>query len=254
MGQNKVKDSKDQVQSTSKGNDNIAVLSAELAEKALKMSTDEGIDLKEALERVLKTRPSVVRPQIENRVEWISSLDNLEELRRAIKIAHAKKSKAKTAGNDVAIARYENEIKAGQDRYNELVAAINTSADPLKAAIENGESVSGVIQMVLQKYEEFLKPELENLADELNLMKKTLKLRIRKASKETPKSILKELEALGPEYLKNYTTRLNNGDQRISTINRRYNLRQDLMVELAETQEKAAKAASRKKEKVAGAK
>ncbi len=202
---------------------------SKIAAEQLKALMDQGLDLSKALEKVLPTAVSQVnkavgrRPVIEDRETWIRSLDNIQELRNAIKVAFAKRSKSQN--NPVSYERYTREIKAGQARLNELIADIQTSQDPLKRAIELGERISGVTQYLLEALEKEVEAELTTFAG--NLSKKALRTRANEQSHEPNKRILDRLEKLGKEYVDYYQER-SKRDIRVQTINRKFNLIDEL--------------------------
>jgi hypothetical protein len=76
----------------------------------------DGKSMAEALQAVLPK--STGRAGIDH-VALINSMNNLEELRKAKKTAHAKKSKSKDKPE--AAARYQLEIDAATARINELI-------------------------------------------------------------------------------------------------------------------------------------
>lgn len=157
-----------------------------MASKIQELLTN-GMSLEQALADVMKHNPA---PKIVDRVTWISELNNLQELRTAIKIAFAKKSKSK--GNPEAIARYEKEIKAGQAKLNELLAQVNGDYEK---ALELGESIEGAAHIFLQKLADSVNERLDKID---NISKAELKRQIQKMNimfpSKTPENIKSILE------------------------------------------------------------
>lgn len=167
------------------------------------------------------TTGSGSRTVIANRVEWMGTLNNIAELRKAIKIAFAKKSKAKDKPD--TFKKYEAEIKAGQTRLNGLLAEVNQAKDPIAKAVELGEEPTGVVQLVLDHYEGIIDKELKELKDSKKLTDKGLKDLVNNMTRDIPEEIKVRLESLGEEYLEVYNSRANRGDQRVLTVNKRLN-------------------------------
>jgi hypothetical protein len=198
-----------------------------------------GMSMEEALQKVLdENKPAAGSPRVqmtaEQRVEWIASLNNIAELRKAIKTAFAKKSKARE--NAETKARYEKEIKAGQARLNELIALINASDDPIAKAIELGEDTSGVIQKVLETYEKGLDEKLKKIQEIKGITNKSLKEEFNSVGATTPAVISVKLSGLGAAYLGAYTKRAEAGDQRVLTLNKRLNYLAKVTAEVTESQ------------------
>jgi hypothetical protein len=204
--------------------------SVEMSKKVTEL-VQSGMSMEEALQKILEeampaktTGASRIQMTGSERVNWISSLSNLEELKKAIKVAFAKKSKAKSADKPETIARYEEEIEAGKARLNELIAEINKSADPIATALKYGESVSGIIQLILDNKEAGLDDKMSVIQSNLKKTNKEFKDMVNATPTETPASVLAKLGELGPEYIKLYEERATKGDQRILTLNKRLNL------------------------------
>lgn len=88
-------------------------------------------------------------------VAYLDKLQNIPEVRRVKKIAYAKISKSK--GKEDAIARYKLEIEKADEVLNELLADVNSAAEPWKRAMELGESADGAFNYYLASYT----PEVE---------------------------------------------------------------------------------------------
>lgn len=180
--------------------------------------------MQEALEAAAQKAPK--RPTIANRVEWISGLSNLAELEKAIRIAYAKKSKAK--GNEVTVAKYEEEIRAGQARKNELLAEINQAEDRVSKAIELGMDPSKLLQDVLADMEDEVAASIADLAAAKNVSKKALKEIMTEQATGIHPDIASRLGDLGQDFLDRYEERKGNGDQRVISLNKKYWTRDQL--------------------------
>lgn len=180
--------------------------------------------MQEALEAAAQ-KPAK-RPTIANRVEWIGQLANLAELEKAIRIAYAKKSKAK--GKEETVAKYEAEIKAGQARKNELLAEINQAEDRVSKAIELGMDPSKLLQDVLADMEDEIAAAIADLAAAKNVSKKALKDIMTNQATGIHPDIAERLGDLGQDFLDRYEERRENGDQRVISLNKKYWTRDQL--------------------------
>lgn len=176
-----------------------------------------GLSLEDALAKVLSEQPTTNR--IVDRVVWIRSLGNISELRNAIKIAFAKKSKSKDS--PAALARYELEIKAGQDRLNELLADVNNCEHRCIRALELGESLEGVTQFWLEDMEARVNRAIEDKILEKRLQRSAVRKSIGTQSSATPDDLKANLESHHPEMLPIYENRLKRNDQRVATLNKK---------------------------------
>ena len=163
------------------------------------------------------------RVAISNRMEWISSLQRIDELRRAIKIAFAKKAKSKDKPD--TIAKYQKEIDAGRARFNKLMSQVNKATLPHMKALELGEDLSGVLQRYLEYKEKGLEDRVKVTTSGLSASSR--KNLLGQALVSTPWEVRSELLELGDAYLKSYEGRATKGDQRIITLNRRMNFLAD---------------------------
>lgn len=217
----------------------------------LKAKVEAGeMTMEAALEAAAQKAPK--RPTIANRVEWISQLTNLAELEKAIRIAYAKKSKAK--GKEETVAKYEEEIRAGQARKNDLLAEINQAEDRVAKAIELGMDPSKLLQDVLADMEEEIAVAIADLAAAKNVTKKALKDIMSAQATGLHPLIIERLGELGPDFLERYEERKDNGDQRVLSLNKKYWTRDQLEEMQAVTEEKEAeepKTAKGKKGKAA---
>ena len=211
----------------------------------LKAKVEAGeMTMEEALEAAAQ-KPAK-RPTIANRVEWISGLTNLAELEKAIRIAYAKKSKAK--GKPETIEKYEAEIKAGQDRKNELLLEINQAEDRVAKAIELGMDPSKLLQDVLADMEDEVAVAIADLAEAKGITKKALKDIMTTQATGIHPDIAERLGDLGQDFLDRYEERKGNGDQRVISLNKKYWTR-DQLEEMQVTEESKVEEAPVKKEK-----
>lgn len=204
------------------------MMSPEEMTKRVEELVQEGMSMAEALQKVIgENTPAPAAPSTriqmtaDGRVSWISSLSNIADLKKAVKIAFAKKSKSKD--KPASVARYEDEIKAGQARLNELIALINTAEDPIAKAIELGDEESGIVQRILGVFEAGLDDKLSKIQAAKKLTNKQIKDEVNSTSDAVPVSIVVKLGELGPKYLEIYEGRGKRGDQRIITLNKRLN-------------------------------
>lgn len=184
-----------------------------------------GMNLTEALTQVQSEMPKPVakatgtRSVIPDRVSWIQELTRIDELRKAIKVAFAKKSKAKDKPDTEA--KYQKEIDAGRGRLNELLAEVNMSETPWLKALELGDDVSGVLQLYLIHKETGLEEDVKALTPDMKVTVRKELLANQLTS--TPWSVRADLLELGDEFLAQYEARAAKGDQRVLTISKRLN-------------------------------
>lgn len=184
----------------------------------------EGLELDAAINKAVEetaTKGSRVQMTPEARQAYLGEMTNLPNLKKAIKVAFAKKSKA--GENVELVSRYKEEIKAGQDRLNVIIADINNSSDPIAKAIEYGDEPTGIIQLILAMSEKGLDDQMSEAQKLLDVSNKELKLLTNKASSGIPNVIGEKLIKLGESYLKEYELRLSRNDQRVISLNRRLN-------------------------------
>lgn len=187
--------------------------SKQIAERVLEL-TASGMELQEALETALE-EIVVSQSVITDRVAWIKTLTNISDVRKAIKSAHGKKSKAKAEDKK---AKYELEIKAGYARLNELIAQAEESESPIKALLEMGETKSSVLQQWLRTREAVVAQQIKDLAG-TNKSKKAL---INKQDPSTPETIKAELAQYG--LLELWEERVSRNDLGVITLNRKVRL------------------------------
>lgn len=179
----------------------------------------EGMDMTEAIEKVLRENMPVTG---ENRLEYIKGLDNLELLEKFKKRAHARKSKMKN--NAAAVIRYQAEIDAAAARMEHIRAKISESPSTLQELIKMGAKRSTVIQTWLSNKEKELEPKLKVFKESKKLTNKELKVLQHKQAKELPAVYKKELEDLGQAYLEEVVDRLGRGDQRVIALIQKRNI------------------------------
>lgn len=196
-----------------KRKDDSRMRSKQIAERVLEL-TASGMELQEALETALE-EIVVSQSVITDRVAWIKTLTNISDVRKAIKSAHGKKSKAKTEDKK---AKYELEVKAGYARLNELIAQAEESESPIKALLEMGETKSSVLQQWLRTREAVVAQQIKDLAG-TNKSKKAL---INKQDPSTPETIKAELAQYG--LLDLWEERVSRNDLGVITLNRKVRL------------------------------
>jgi hypothetical protein len=194
----------------------------DMSKKIKELMEKEGKSLEEALAIVMKG--VVPSNKIVDRVAHIRGLSNLVELRNATKIAFAKKSKSKD--NPEAVKRYELEIKAGQDRLNELLAEIDQHEHRCLRALELGESPEGAVQLWLEDMEARTNRALEDYIVETRSSRASIRRAIGDQKTETPESLIENLNSHDARLLPIYENRLSRGDQRVATLNRKIRLKE----------------------------
>ena len=190
-------------ETTSKTPDTAAI---ELFKQALA----EGKTTEEALQMVVASAVKKVPTARKDNLAYIASLRNIPEVRRVKKIAYAKVSKSKERPE--AVARYQEEIKAADEKLNELLSEVNQAKEPWKKAMELGEDAKGAFQYFLTPY----KDEIDKAVDKAAA--KMTKAEVKAALLAIKPIIPDEL----PELFKPVATeRLNNGDMMLLTIFRK---------------------------------
>lgn len=195
-----------------------------VAERISKMMA-EGKTLEEALQVIQTEEAAKSTTKVVDRVAWITEIDNISELRNAIKIAFAKKSKSKDKPE--AFARYEKEIKSGQAKLNELLALISKETEGVRwlKALELGESLDGAIQWFIQDRENIVNEQLEELLKGVSKAEQHRK--IVAMSTETPESFKERLSNVDGA-LDAFERRAVSGDQRVVTLIKKVNLEESL--------------------------
>lgn len=192
--------------------------------KAIENLTTQGLSLEEAINQVLAESNMTVAPVgsriVVDRVAHINSLTSLKDLRGAVKSAYGKKSKA--AGKEPQASRYQNEIKVGQARINELLAVIAVS-DP-QTAKELGAEPSDLLKLYLDRKGPEIDATLIQLKADNNWSNKDLKLLTNKESADPTTGINEELFGISVEVMDLYYDRGRRGDQLVQTLNRKAHL------------------------------
>ena len=197
-------------------------ITVEMMAQLNKLVQEDKMTLEEALQKVWaeaftasqKSQAMVSRsgqPKKDN-IAYIQSLTDLPEVRRVKKVAYAKKSKSKN--NPEAVARYEQEIKAAEDKLNELLALVNSAETPWLKAKELGEPVEGQFNYFLLPYEEKLNDQVDAIAAKRKLTKAQVKAALLAIKPEVPEDIPEELKAA-------MQTRIDNKDMRVVTVARK---------------------------------
>lgn len=158
-----------------------------------------------------------VRLNPEARLKHISEMDNLQDLRSALRSSYSKRNKSLTEEQD---ERYGEEIVAIQRRTAELEKRIKEAKDPLVEAIKVGETVDGVVQRLLNEYMD-IHLRYKKWLHWIHMTQKQAKPLLEKLSvTDTPKEVSERLSELGHEYLAAYEARAAQGDRRVQAINR----------------------------------
>lgn len=204
-----------------------------------------GLSLEVALAEVMKENTS---PKVTDRITWIADIDSISEVRKAIKIAFAKKSKTKSgSGNATTMARYQSEIHAGQEKLNTLLSDVNTAETPWMRAYQLGADAKEFTNFYVIDTEKAVNEALDLLTkDKTNAATKTL-------VHEQPTTLPNDL----PELVKaTIAERLKNLDMRIVTLVKKMNLLSTLTpkvekIEVSEEKEeiKVVKAIRKRKPK-----
>lgn len=166
----------------------------------------QGLSLEEALSKVTTKKG---RERID-RIAYIQGLNNISELRKARKTAYAKKSKSKDKPE--AAARYEEEIKEATNRLNEVLAEVNASPIPWKAALEHGDTEDGALQLFIQDLEKEVDEAWEKFLGAMD--PKPTKAEVKVFTQGTTIT-----DATIPDELKGvYNKRISNRDQRLYSL------------------------------------
>lgn len=181
---------------------------------------EDGMDVREASIKVLEEIAGEFVP-ITNRVEWIKGLETLKEVRKAIRVAHSKKSKASEQNKE----KFQREVDAGNKRLNDLLANVNGTKDPLRSMLDMGEEPSKVLHNWIRAKEQVLKEQLAKIKNVSGNKKKVL---VADQPIETPQVIKDELKSYHPELPKLYEERVKRGDQGVITINRKIRLMESI--------------------------
>lgn len=147
--------------------------------------------------------------QVVDRIAYIQGLDSITEVRKARKIAYAKKSKSKDKPE--AVARYEQEIQTATDKLTQMLQVVNSSETPWKTALEMGETVDGALQLFIQDLEQGVEAEWKERG------KGYTKAQVKTFCQS--QDISQVAKDLIPEPLQEtFNNRLANKDQRLKTL------------------------------------
>lgn len=180
----------------------------ELTEKVAKGEMTQEEALQKMFEAGQASKPKTTR-QVVDRIAYIQEMTSIQEVRKARKIAYAKKSKSKDKPE--AIARYEQEIKTATDKLTQMLQVVNSSESPWKTALEMGETVDGALQLFIQDLEQEVEAEWKVQG------KPYTKAQVKTFCQS--QDITQVAKDLIPEPLQEtFTNRLNNKDQRLKTL------------------------------------
>ena len=158
----------------------------------------------------------ISKTTIKDRVKWIAGTPTIGEVRRRLKIAHAKKSKSKN--NPKSRKKYEEEIKAGNNQLNKLLAE---AGEDLKKLVKLEEEP----HRILTKFVEAKETEIRKILETFELSAKNIKESMLKMPTETFSFVEHEVKGLmGEEGLEIFKEKALRKDQRIMNMNRRLHL------------------------------
>lgn len=199
------------------GVDQLTLASEELAN----MTDPEAIKAK--IQELLRARV-VTKRVIGSAIDRINNSDSIAEIRKAIKVGHAKK--AKTPKEKVeTLARYEEEIKLGKAKLNELIVAAGGESNPT-GLLKMGEEVSKVAQAWVIQQEEELKAKIADLGGFTENDNLTAKFKLSLQNRELYEfttELENKLRELHPDLVTLIGIRLKNQDKRVENVVRMYN-------------------------------
>jgi hypothetical protein len=212
----------------------VTVTKPEVSDKAKELAARmseliaEGKTPEEAMAEILKQLPQTQTVagrtilDAQGLIDRMKGENNIEALRKKIKIAYAKKSKSLGKPSE---AKYEQEIKAGQQRLNELIAECDKfeGVERIYKYIEYGEAVGTVLQMILKDLESEADKVLEQIRTTTKTTVKNQKLMINSAPDTLALKVRDRLLTFGQEYLDLFLDRASRNDIRCITLNREYN-------------------------------
>ena len=152
--------------------------------KSKKVAEEGGEVVVKAVKEKKVKEPKEKKPARDN-VGYINGLMVLDSVRKALQIAVAKK--AKSAGKEIAIARYEEEISAAKGRLAELIELAKSSGDFVKGLIDLGEEPNKILTHFIADKENMFETWLNERA--VKVSRGVLK----QISNEIPISFLTEL-------------------------------------------------------------
>ena len=206
----------------------------------IKTKMAEGMSLEDALaEQLVKGAKGSKQMTLSERLVHIESLNDVSEVKRALKSAHGKKSKAKSAGTPQDSA--EAEIKKANERLTELRAQYQDEDGNIidfEKALELGEAAGRLLQAKVSGMEAFAEIEVKKVRDRF----KVSAARAKKIIKELePKSVVAEAtvaEFPSSEMREQFHRRAGN-DTRIISLLKKYNF---LETQIEVLEEEAAEA------------
>lgn len=151
----------------------------------------------------------------EDRISWIKGLESIGEVRKALKVAAAKKSKSQGA------ERYIREIEAGNARLNDLLAQAEADeGGSLIGLISLGEEEGRLLQAYIESREALIAEALRPA--EAKIGKAKVKGFSSGLPFETPGEIANDIsELLGQSALERYNKRAKDGDLRVRSLNQK---------------------------------
>lgn len=171
----------------------------------------------EVLGHDLNVKVVANRPRIQDRLEYVSTLQDINILRKALRAAYAKRCKAQTEEQDY---RYGEELQAIQKRMKELNTKIDESEDPLECARSFGETDEGLVQRLLDQYSD-INLRYTRWLKYLKMTKLQAKDFLEQIPMDQlPKEILPKLASIGPEARTIYLSRALRRDQRVIHLNK----------------------------------
>jgi hypothetical protein len=153
-------------------------------------------------------------------IKRIQEMTSIEAVRAAIKVAYAKKSKARE--NPESLKRYEEEIDIGKKKLNELLVQ---AQDP-QTLLSRGEEYTRVLQAWIIQKEDDLKEGLRKvgiMTDNYNLTKHGKEL-MTNMTLEISDSLKIEMENMDTRIYERFKDRLIRGDKRVENIVKMQNL------------------------------
>ena len=168
------------------------------------------------------------------REAWISNLETIAEVRKALKIAAAKKSRTDGA------ERYNVEIKAGNERKNELIAAAEAHEDgKLAGYIAYGEAPEKLLQIYIEEIEATVVAALATYEEKMG--KNAIKAIVLGMPNGPNAELVADIETkLGAEAVARFIKRGNpgepTGDLRVRALNQKFTALNEVILKLTPAQ------------------
>lgn len=194
----------------------LSKMSNEMAQVVITLM-DQGIPLEEALQEVLKPKATIII----DRIKYIQELNNVTQVRKAINSALAKRSKAT---NELQWRKYTEEVQVAQKRLEELKQKRAEAENPVQKAIAQGETINGVLQIVIAQLEGEVAQQIKDLQAAKGLSNKAVKGITSSMPDDTHPTIVRLLNKLGNGYLEQFRERCKAGDQRCVYLNKKLHL------------------------------